>query len=167
MQSKPRSQRTHKNFVFFGFFASPRETILQTISTAEEQMKTEFNKVNPEHEADKPKKCACRYGKIFAVILGILIIGAICWHVHPRSSGLKVGTDYIVQFRGDALGGPTSPFIDSYNGGQVNAGGTLIAVNREAILLEVVDFTNMIDGKPRKTQLWIPKSSILLIRTAM
>ncbi|MCL2624584.1 MAG: hypothetical protein FWD31_13050, partial [Planctomycetaceae bacterium] len=99
-----------------------------------------------------------------AVILVVLIVGAICWHVHPRPTGLKLGTDYTVQFRGDALGRPTSPFIDSYNGGQVNAGGTLIAVNREAILLEVVDFSNMIQGKPQKTQMWIPKSNILLIK---
>ena len=138
-------------------------------------METEFNKVNPEQEADKPKKCTCRHkhGKIVAVILVILIVGAICWHVHPRPSGLKVGTVYKVQFRRDALGGSAlvSPQTDNYNGADVCITGTLIAVYHDAILLEVVDHSLITVGlempkvkdEYRKTLFWIPKGNILFI----
>jgi len=110
-------------------------------------METEFNKVNPEQEADKPKKCACghKHGKYVVVILVVLIVGAICWHVHhPRSKGskdhakqetlfdLELGTDCTVQFRRDALGGSTSltsPTTTGINGTTFIIKGTLIAVN--------------------------------------
>jgi len=128
-------------------------------------METEFNKVNPEQEADKPKKCACRHkhGKHVAVILIVLILGAICWHVHPRPTWLKVGTVYTVELRRDSAGG-SAP---------VTISGTLIAINREAILLEVADHSlvtvyepgkERVEDKYQKTQFWIPKRNILFVK---
>ena len=117
------------------------------IEIDEEKMETELNKVNPEQEADKPKQCACRHkhGKIVAVILVVLIVGAICWHVHPRPTGLKPGMYCAVELRRDM----TSSTVP------VTIIGELIATNREAILLKHTGLNC--------EQLWIPKSSIMYI----
>jgi len=110
-----------------------------------------------EQETDEPKKCTCKHGKIIAVILVVLIV-AICCHIHHlRQASLMPGTYYIVQFRGDVLGTPVSPRDDNYN----NIEGTLIAVNREAILL---DRYVIVNDEPQMLRLWIPKSNILLIK---
>ena len=126
-------------------------------------METEFNKVNPKQEADKPKKCACRHkhGMHVAVILAVLIVGTICWHVHPRPSGLKLGTYYTVELRRDTADGSAPVMIR----------GELIAVYHEAILMEVTDHSLVTVGlempqvkdEYRKTQFWIPKSNILFV----
>jgi len=129
-------------------------------------METVLNKVNPDQEADKPKKCTCKHGKIIAAILVVLMIGVICCHVHhPRSIDPKPGTTCSVMFRRDVLGGSAlvSPRIDRSDNETVTAFGTLIAVDREAILLEADNMIHFIDGVPQKKQLWIPKSNILLI----
>ena len=119
-------------------------------------MEAEFNKVNPEQEADKPRKCDCRHkhGKHVVVILVVLILGTICWHVHPRPTWLKVGTVYTVELCRDVAGG-SAP---------VAVSGTLIAANREAILMEVSNHSLLINGEPQKSLMWIPKSNILLIK---
>ena len=139
------------------------------------ETKTEWNKVNPQPESGKPKKCCCKRGKIIAVILVFLIAGAICCHIHhprPRDAmqemmiDLKPGTVCTVQFRRDALGGSTSlisPTTTGVNGTTVSIKGTLVTVNHEAILLEQVDNHFIVNDMPQLKRLWIPKSSILLI----
>jgi len=119
-------------------------------------METELNKVNPEQEADKPKKCACRHkhGMHVAVILVVLIVGAICWHVHPRPTGLKPGMYCAVELRRDAANG-SAP---------ISIRGELIAIYRDAILLEVADHSFIINDKPKQMQMWIPKNNILLVK---
>ena len=119
-------------------------------------METEFNKVNPEQEADKLGKCSCRHkhGKHVAVVIAILIVVAICWHVHPRPTWLKPGTVYTVELRRDAANGSAPVFIS----------GKLIAIYRDAILMEVADHSFIINDKPKQVQMWIPKNNILLIK---
>ena len=142
-------------------------------------METVFNKVSPEPEGEKPKKCCCMRGKIIAAILAVLVIGAICCHIHhSRSKGVKndvkvgtlfdmeLGTECTVQFRRDALGGSTSPIspnTTTINRTDVSVNGTLIAVNNEAILLEYADYRDIMNDAPRLKRMWIPKNGILLI----
>ena len=125
------------------------------------------------------KKCACKRGKLIAVILAVLVVGVICCHLHhshhkKAKPGAKVetlfdlelGTDCIIQFRRDALGGSTSPIspkTTSLNGTDVCVNGKLIAVNSEAIHLEYDNNQFIINGVPQLKRLWIPKSSILFI----
>jgi len=128
-----------------------------------------LNEVGKESESDKPKKSPCKRRKCVAIILAVLIVGAICCHIHhfhhsrSRSIDPEPGTICTVQFRRDALGGAslTSPLTNKHNGAEVSLGGTLIAINREAILLEYSDPSRY--GQPGTRRLWIPKSSILLI----
>jgi len=132
-----------------------------------------------ETQTNNQTKCTCKHGKIVAVILVVLIVGAICWHVHhlPRKGSkddaksgtlfdMELGTDCTVQFRRDALGGSTSltaPTTTGINGTTFIIKGTLIAVNHEAILLEQIDDHYIVNDVPQLKQLWIPKSSILYI----
>ena len=113
-------------------------------------METVFNKVNPDQETDRPKKCWCKRGKIIAMILIVLIVGAICCHIHrlhhPHSTGLELGTYYTVHLCRNAVDG-SAP---------VSVKGRLIADHREAILLDASDNSSV-------QQFWIPKSNILFI----
>ena len=125
-----------------------------------------FNEVGKEPETDKPKKSPCKRGRFVVIILAVLIIGAICCHIHhfhhsrPRSIDPELDKFCTVQLRRDALGGSglVSPLTDNQNGTDVALRGRLVAIDREAILL------NHVDEQSRTWQLWIPKSSILLIK---
>ena len=135
------------------------------------EITTLLNQIGGESATSKPKKCACKCRIIIAVVLAVLVIGVACWYVH-RPMGPKPGTICTVQFRRGALGAgatiPVSPHTDIANGAEVSVSGTLIAVNREAILLEWESRNRITheNGIPtyQVHRLWIPKSSILLIR---
>jgi hypothetical protein len=124
-----------------------------------------------ETETAPPKTCLCKCGKHSAIILILLIAGVICWHIHrPLHPGPhvdpKIGTMCTVQFRRDALGAganiPVSPTVNISDGASVSIGGQFQGINHEAILLEY-DGINAENQRVRPCQLWIPKSSILLI----
>ncbi|MCL2348667.1 MAG: hypothetical protein FWC50_10460 [Planctomycetaceae bacterium] len=132
-------------------------------------METTLNKVNPDQET-WAKNCRFKWwdtwwGFIVTLIVFMVIAEVISSYSSyirpPQPISPKPGTTCIVRFRPDVIGGsylaPRS--IHNSIGDTVNTDGTLIAVDREAILLEV-DNT---EGKPQKKQLWIPKSNILLI----
>ena len=112
-----------------------------------------------ETEAEKPKMCSCKCGKGAAVIVLIfLVAGAVCWHVHaPNHIHLKTGNSYTFHFRQGALLGQGSSGM-----AENSANGRLIAVNREAVLIEFSKWhpTERV-SKPRN--MWIPKSNILFI----
>ena len=102
-----------------------------------------------------------------------LLAGIACWYIHhpnrPRYIGpevdLKRGAECIVQFRRDMLGGSmlVAPLTNKQNGVNVSLRGMLIAINNEAILLEITDEHYTIDGVPQQYRLWIPRNNILLI----
>ena len=130
-----------------------------------------MNQVGGELETGKPKKCACKCQIIIAAVLAVLIVGIACWYVY-QPMGPKPGTICTVQFRRDALGAganiPVSPLTNIADGAAVSVSGKLIAVNREAILLEWENRDSIIHKNEIPTyqvhRLWIPKSSILLIQ---
>src|SRR5687767_12737962 len=69
-----------------------------------------------------------------------------------------IGKECVVQFRrGDALGGagnlPVAPLTGSINGAETSVSGKVRQVTEEWVVIE----------KANKAQLWIPKSSVLLI----
>jgi len=134
---------------------------------------TQFNEVGPASEPEKPKKCPCKCRIIGIAILVFLIAGVVCWHVHrPKpidpEIDLKPGTYCIVQLRRDSLGAagsPVPPTTDQFNGAIVSMRGTLLAINRDAILLEcIVDYPLNQPHEVRRH--WIPKNNILLITHA-
>jgi len=144
-----------------------------------------LNGVTRESAPNKPERHSCVCKKCVVAILIILVVGIICTHIHrPKLGltpdkdctvlgltpdkdctvlGLTPGKNCTVQFRRDALGGaanlPVPPTTPSINGATVAIQGKLIAVSHEAILLSS-DGDKYVQGK----QLWIPKSSILLIQ---
>ena len=119
---------------------------------------TQFNEVGTATESEKPKKCPCKCKAIVAAILVVLIAGAICWHAHrpnrlpSQSIAPKVGmrVDVILFGEGSSLS------------------GTLIAIDHEAIILEVIhnhmirvdENTFAVNPDRVIRQYWIPKSSI-------
>ena len=113
-----------------------------------------------EPETAKPKcHCVCR--KFVVAIVVILIIGAICCHVHrPRShwGDPKPGTFCTVQFNNNTV----SPLVDISNGARVTVSGELVAIRRDAILLKT--FREGTANQVVDELVWIPKSSILLIK---
>ena len=107
-----------------------------------------------EPETAKPKcHCVCR--KFVVAIVVILIVGAICCHVHRphwRWNGPKVGTECTVQFDTGAV---------------VFISGTLVDVKRDAIFLQTVEYEWNQDqqvSKPNAKLMWIPKKNILFIQ---
>ena len=137
---------------------------------------TQFNEVGPASELEKPKKCPCKCKAIVAAILIVLIASVICCHVHrPKSitseveMGLKPGTQCVIHFRQDAFSrrdGTTSlPTIPANGTPPMTTAftGTVIAVDREAILFDAVYVNITFNGVPKTERLWIPKSNILLI----
>jgi hypothetical protein len=121
---------------------------------------TSFNEVGRDSETKEPKKLPCKRGKFVAIILTILIVGAICCHIHhSRPIGPKPGTHCTVQFRRDVLGETTnlvSPQANIFNGSVAYVEGELITVNREAILLRI-----RVNNQTKRV--WIPKKWVLLI----
>ena len=133
----------------------------QKLNTLKNPMKitTSMNQVGGESETGKPKKCACKCRIVIVVVLAVLVIGAICGHIfyHSRSTysddpsvdfALKPGLRCTVHLRGVALE------------------GRLIAVNDEAILLDITHQapkTFIVDGKRVPRHVLIPKSNILFI----
>jgi len=132
---------------------------------------TSFNEVGPVSEPEKPKKCPCQCRIIIAVTIAVLIAGAVCCHVHrPKPNRLQTtdlvpGKQCVVYFRRDALGLSTtaSPRVTTVNSTDLTLGGKMIAINREAVLLERVNETRTRNGVPQPEQLWIPRESILFI----
>jgi len=121
---------------------------------------------------NKSTKCSCKCGRFGAVVLIILIAGIVCWHIHrPKPAKQEFepypGTICTVQFRRDVLGAardlPIGPTVANTNGAIVTLRGELIAVNREAILLDQVNDQYIENDVPRMKRFWIPKSSILTI----
>jgi len=128
---------------------------------------SKFNEVGAESE--KPKQCPCKCRKSIAVFLVLfLLAGIACWYIHhpnrPRyinpEIDLKPGTVCIVQFRRDALS--ASFAAPETTAGHVSIMGRIIAIDRDAIILERVEGAYAMNAAPIE-RLWIPKSSILLI----
>jgi len=132
---------------------------------------TQFNEAGSVSESEKPKKCTCKCRIIGIAILVVLIAGVVCWHAHrPKpidpeitpAIDLKPGLICTVQFRRDVLGTagdlPVDPTTNKINGAIVSLRGKLIAIDREAILLDWYH-----DRMNVYRRLWIPKDSILLI----
>jgi len=124
---------------------------------------TSCNEVNPATESEKPKKCSCKCKAIVAAVLVVLIAGVVCWHVHRPNCVLSQSIAPKVGARCDVI----------FFGENTSLSGTLIAIDHEAIILEVIlNPLIQIDGKAddKKTfivnpdrvilQYWIPKSSI-------
>lgn len=110
---------------------------------------------------NKPERHSCVCKKCVVAILIILVAGVICGHLHRPKLGLTPGRTCVVQFRRDILGGATnSPGSPTAARSEVCIQGRLIAVNREAILIKSTDLDEY------WSQIWIPKSSILLIMEA-
>jgi hypothetical protein len=136
-------------------------------------MTTSFNEVCPVSETEGQKQCPCKCRKIAAVILIVLIAGVACWYIHhpnrPRSINPKPGMMCVIHFRQDAFTfrantGTSLPIIDV--GGvstTVAFRGTMIAVDREAILFDAVHENITFNGVPKTSRFWIPKNNILLI----
>ena len=123
-----------------------------------------------ETESAQPQKCSCKCHKhAVAIFVVLLIAGVACWYIHhpnrPQvypSIDPKPGTICTVQFRRDMLGATsylTSPTTDNINNTNVSLRGTLVAANREAILLD------HLNDESQLQRFWIPKSSILCIQT--
>ena len=121
-------------------------------------------------ETETLKRCLCKCRLVATAILVVLIAGVVCWHIHhpKRSHAVGIdpqpGTKCTIHFRQDAFilranTGTSLPIIDT-GATTVAFTGTLIAMNREAILVIVEPNPNDV-GLVR--QFWIPKSSILLI----
>ena len=130
-----------------------------------------FTEVAKESGTDKSRPCTCKCRKFAVVIFVVLIVGIICWHIHhPRRHenllGLEPGMYCTIQFRRDALAiaTSTSPLTDVANGTKVSIWGKLLDFDREAILFEYINNEFIINGEPRRERIWIPKSSILLIK---
>ena len=132
-----------------------------------------LNKLN-EVGSGVDEKCSCKRGKWTVVMLVLfLLAGIACWYIHhpnrPRAIhpeiDLKPGTICIVQFRRDMLGGSmlVAPLTNKQNGVGVSLRGMLIAINNEAILLEITDEHYTINDVPQQYRLWIPRNNILLI----
>jgi len=127
-----------------------------------------FNEVGTASEPEKPKKCPCKCKTTIAAVLVVIIAGVACWYTHhpnrPRTSGLEIdlkpGTICVIQFRRDALGASFAAPLTT--AGHVSIVGRVIAVDREAIILERTEDAYRMGGAPIE-RLWIPKSSILLI----
>ena len=130
---------------------------------------TQFNEVGPAPEPEKPKKYPCKCRIIGIAILVVLIAGVVCWHVHrthrSQTTNLEPGKTCVVYLRRDALGLSTtaSPSVTTVNNTDLILGGKLVAVTREAVLLERVNATRTRNGMSIPEQLWIPKESILYI----
>jgi len=128
-----------------------------------------------ESETPPPQKCSCKCHKHAVAIFAVLLIaGVACWYIHhpnrPRaytSVDPQPGAKCTVQFRRDMLGGsaslPISPTTISANGAIVAIHGELVAVSREAILLDQVDENYIFNGTPKMKRFWIPKNNILSI----
>ena len=101
---------------------------------------TQFNEVGLASELEKPKKCPCQCRIIGIAILVVLIAGAICWHVHrPKPIGLKPEMLCRVHLISD-----------------VSITGFVVAVNSEAILLQMTDDIHL-------NRVWIPRSNVVFI----
>jgi|GEM_PF-2633124 len=144
------------------------------------EITTSLNHIGGESETGKPKRCACKCRIIIVVVLAVLVIGAVCGHIcHSRSTysddpsvvpsvnfALKPGLHCTVQLRRDALGAAANSPIPPFNKSSVVLEGRLIAVNDEAILLDVTDQAPdklILGDKQVPRHAWIPKGNILFI----
>ena len=106
-----------------------------------------------ESEAAQPQKCSCKCHKHAVAFFAVLLIaGVACWYIHhpnrPRAYpniDPKPGTVCTVMLRES----------------QTSFEGTVVAANREAILLE-----GRTTRSSERFSFWIPKHSILYIRIA-
>ena len=133
---------------------------------------TSLSEVPSASEPEKPKKCLCECRIIMVAILVVLVAGVVCWHVHfphrsqtTKITDLEPGKLCVVYLRRDALGLSTtaSPSVTTVNNTDLILGGKLVAVTREAVLLERVNETRTRNGVSIPEQLWIPRESILYI----
>ena len=129
---------------------------------------TTFNEAAREPIPEKPKRHPHLCRKFVTAIFVILIAGIICWHIHhPRAIDPPPGTMCTVQFRRDVLGAahdlPIGPTTNNINGAIVSMTGELIAVSREAILLDQVNEHYIVNDVPQMKRFWIPRSGILFI----
>jgi len=130
-----------------------------------------FNEVAKESGMDKSRQGSCKCRKFVVAIFVVFIVGILCWHIHhPRRHenllGLEPGMYCTIQFRRDALAitTSTSPLTDVANGTKVSIWGKLLDFDREAILFEYENNQSIVNGKPQQERIWIPQSSILLIK---
>jgi hypothetical protein len=95
-------------------------------------------------------------------LLALVIIPFLsaCSEKPPASENPPTGKEATIQFRrGDSLGGggnlPTGPTVNSTNGAAVSLSGKIIKIEGDWVVVEV-----------GQEEIWIPKSSILLIQYA-
>ncbi len=117
---------------------------------------------------EKPA-CFCSRKKHILIFCPLFALACVaCWWIHrPKDVEPKLGQYCLVQFRRDMLGRasdlPVSPTTNSINGVTVAIEGKLLAINRDAILIERQNPAYIINEKPKITHVWIPRSYILLI----
>lgn len=119
-------------------------------------------------------------GKSVMLFLVVFLVACFaCWHIHlpkhdlpkrdlpKRDLGPKPGAWCTVQLRRDVLGRaadlPVSAMAQTINGAQVAICGELIAADGEAILLNYRNERITANGETKISQVWIPRSNILLI----